>query len=131
MSQVSMVTGSCLCKQVTYEVKKLLGPIVFCHCSFCRKATSSAFSANALVMAADFILLSGEENLVAYESSAGKHRYYCQNCHSQIYHIKDDMPDKLTLKLGTIDQCEQNLDDMLHKHIFDEDDFAWLKYEQD
>ena len=29
-----MITGSCLCYTVTYQTKKLLGPIVCCHCSY-------------------------------------------------------------------------------------------------
>lgn len=121
-----MITGSCLCRQVTYEVRELMSPIVFCHCSFCRKASATAFSANAMVAVTSFQLLSGKESLVTYESSPGKKRYYCNNCHSQLYHIKDDMPDKLTLKLGTIDSCDQDLSQLEKKHIHDEHVFPWL-----
>ncbi len=125
-----MITGSCLCKKVSYQVAELQGPLVYCHCSFCRKATSSAFSANSLVKAADFQLGAGSPDLAVYESSPGKFRYYCPDCHSQIYHTKDDMPDLITLKLGTIDNCEQDLSELPIKHIHDEEGFAWLEYER-
>ncbi len=39
-----MLTGSCLCGNVAYEVNADPGPIVHCHCSTCRKTHGSAFS---------------------------------------------------------------------------------------
>ncbi|MTB63768.1 GFA family protein [Streptococcus sp. zg-86] len=121
-----MIKGSCLCGKVTYEVTELISPIVFCHCSFCRKASSTAFSANALVDLASFQLLSGQEALVIYESSPRKIRHYCKQCHSQLYHTKADMPGQLTLKLGTIDRCDQDLGKLERKHIHDEQTVPWL-----
>ncbi|MGT2799917.1 GFA family protein [Streptococcus marmotae] len=121
-----MIKGSCLCGKVSYEATELTAPIVFCHCSFCRKASSTAFSTNALVDLASFQLLSGQEALVTYESSPGKIRYYCKHCHSQIYHTKTDVPGQLTLKLGTIDRCDQDLDKLERKHIHHEQRLPWL-----
>ncbi|MBM7642681.1 GFA family protein [Streptococcus loxodontisalivarius] len=122
-----MITGSCLCKGVTYEVTRLNGPIVFCHCSFCRKATSSAFSTNSLIDKEAFQLLSGKDLLATYESSPGKVRTYCRNCHSQIFHEKDDQAGLLTLKLGTIDSCDQDLSVMERKHIHQTENLPWLE----
>ena len=39
-----MLTGSCLCGSVAYEVAAEPGPIVHCHCATCRKTHGSAFS---------------------------------------------------------------------------------------
>ena len=78
----------------------------------------------------DFQILSGADELVTYESSKGKYRYYCKNYHSQIYHIKDDMPDKVTLKLETIDRCEQDLTLLERKHIHNSQKFPWLEWLQ-
>ena len=80
-----------------------------------------------MVNVEDFQILSGADELVTYESSKGKYRYYCKNYHSQIYHIKDDMPDKVTLKLGTIDRCEQDLTLLERKHIHNSQKFPWLE----
>jgi hypothetical protein len=38
-----MHKGSCLCGAVEYEISGALGPIVFCHCSRCRKANGAAY----------------------------------------------------------------------------------------
>ena len=46
-----MITGKCLCGKVRYEINGRLGPVVYCHCSMCRRATGSAFATNASVRA--------------------------------------------------------------------------------
>lgn len=81
-----------------------------------------------MVNVEDFQILFGADEIVTYESSKGKYRYYCKNYHSQIYHIKDDMPDKVTLKLETIDRCEQDLTLLERKHIHNSQKFPWLEW---
>jgi hypothetical protein len=49
-----MITGKCLCGKVRYEINGRLGPVVYCHCSMCRRATGSAFATNASVRANEF-----------------------------------------------------------------------------
>ena len=85
-----MLKGSCLCKAVTYTLDEELSELVFCHCSFCRKATASAYTVNAKVSSKNLVL-HGEEQLVTYSSSPGKQRYYCQNCHSQIFTAQENI----------------------------------------
>ena len=58
-----MLKGSCLCKAVTYTLDEELSELVFCHCSFCRKATASAYTVNAKVSSKNLVL-HGEEQLV-------------------------------------------------------------------
>ena len=52
-----MLTGRCLCGQVAYEIDGEIGPIDFCHCSYCRRASGSAFASNASILKASFTLL--------------------------------------------------------------------------
>ena len=108
---------------MNYQAHKSLSPLVF---SFCQKASATAFSSNALVASQDFKILTGQDSLVTYQSSPDKLRYYCSHWHSQVYHTKDDTPDKITLKLGTIDHCDQVLTAMERKHIFNDQTFPWL-----
>ena len=51
-----MLKGSCLCKAVTYTLDEELSELVFCHCSFCRKATASAYTVNAKVSSEKLVL---------------------------------------------------------------------------
>ena len=49
-----MLTGSCLCGSVAYEVDADPGPFVHCHCRTCRKTHGSAFSTVTSVPATAF-----------------------------------------------------------------------------
>ena len=67
--------GSCLCGQVSYNVRE---PFLFfhhCHCSRCRKSSGSAHSANILVKSAQFQWVTGEELVRRYELPTAE--YYC------------------------------------------------------
>jgi len=70
-----MLTGSCLCGSVAYEVDADPGPIVHCHCRTCRKTHGSAFSTVTNVPRDRFRWIRGESLLRGFESSPGKTRY--------------------------------------------------------
>src|SRR5262250_1868157 len=97
-----MLTGSCLCGSVAYEVDAPAGPIVHCHCPTCRKAHGTAFSSVSNVPRENFRFVRGEELLIAFESSPGKFRKFCSRCGS---HIVADRPAQPTvlLRLGCLD----------------------------
>ena len=80
------VTGSCLCKVVSYEITGNLGIFQYCHCSRCRKFTGSAFAANLLVAPADFRWLSGESLVGRYELEEAQHfaTCFCRQCGSSL-----------------------------------------------
>ena len=98
-----MYKGSCLCGGVSYELRGELGPIVFCHCSRCRKAQGTAFGTNSPVQKNEFHLLSGQELLTEYESSPGKHRVFCGRCGSPVYSRNTALPHLLRLRIGLLD----------------------------
>jgi len=103
MTEPSFLAGGCLCGAVRYRIDGELGPIVLCHCGQCRKAQGGAFAVNAPVRAADFHLLAGAEALKAYASSPGKWRSFCAHCGSPIHSRRDDRPEVLRLRIGTLD----------------------------
>ena len=80
------VTGSCLCKRVTYELTGNLGIFQYCYCSRCRKFTGSAHAANLLVAPKDFKWRSGEEFVGRYEPEEAKHfaTSFCMHCGSSL-----------------------------------------------
>ncbi|MGR5286394.1 GFA family protein [Vibrio maritimus] len=96
-----MVTGSCLCGSVKYEITGKIGDIVHCHCKTCRKAHGAAFSSVAAVKDGDFSVF-GSDKLKSFESSKGKHRYFCSNCGTQVYAKREDT-EHIILRLGSLD----------------------------
>ena len=55
--------GQCLCGEVRYRVAGSIGEVRLCHCTRCQRATGSAFSANARILAASFTLLDGQKSV--------------------------------------------------------------------
>lgn len=97
-----MLTGSCLCGAVAYEVDAPPGPIVHCHCRTCRKAHGAAFSSVMAVPRAAFRWLRGEADLGEFESSPGKFRRFCRNCGSQVF-AERPARSQVLLRLGCLD----------------------------
>ncbi|HEY0845290.1 MAG TPA: GFA family protein [Noviherbaspirillum sp.] len=98
-----MIEGSCMCGGVRYQYAGDFGTITVCHCSDCRKAQGTSTVVAAPVDVAAFRWVSGKDLITEYESSPGKKRAFCRCCGSPLYSRKDDMPDVLRLRMGTLD----------------------------
>jgi hypothetical protein len=108
-----MITGSCLCGKVGYQISGSIGDIIHCHCQTCRKAHGAAFSSVAAVPGESFSI-TGTKYLAHYASSEGKNRYFCSNCGSQIYARRAGVS-HVVLRLGTLDS---DLEAQESKHIW-------------
>lgn len=117
-----MFAGSCLCGAIAYEIHGTLSDFGHCHCRSCRKASGSAFGANAGVDRAAFRLLSGADTLREFESSPGKFRAFCSRCGSPIYAYLTKSPDVLRVRLGSLDTP---LDARARAHTFVSDKADW------
>ena len=83
-----IVRGSCLCGGVGYEVDLPIGRFVNCHCSRCRKASGSAYSANAAVAPEAFRWTRGADLLVRYDLPQAKSfaNAFCRICGAALPH---------------------------------------------
>ena len=95
--------GSCLCGAVEYEVDRLAGPIVHCHCHTCQKAHAAAYSSTARANRADFRWVRGESSVTSYASSPGKRRHFCKRCGSQLIAEWTDEP-QVIVRVATLDE---------------------------
>ena len=116
--------GSCLCGKVQYQVSQLSSPIRHCSCRTCRKAHAAAFNTSASVKQQHFAWLAGTELLKSYESSPGKHRYFCGNCGSPLVAQRAGSQ-TLALRVATLDddpgQAPQG-------HIWASHQVPWLAF---
>lgn len=116
-----MSNASCQCGQVKFELKGPLSQVYYCYCRTCRKLGGSAFSLVTRVDKSAFRIITGEGNLVYYESSPGKKRYHCQHCFSPIYVETQSQPNFVRVRLGLLD-FEPNVDIVGH---------IWLSHKPD
>jgi hypothetical protein len=98
-----MMVGGCLCGGVRYEYRGEIAELSLCHCSQCRKAQGSAYVAVCPIETKDFVLLTGRELLKEYRATPNKARVFCSNCGSPLYSKRDDLPNALRLRVGTIE----------------------------
>jgi hypothetical protein len=98
-----VLKGSCLCGGVRYEISGRIGPIVFCHCSMCRKAQGGAFATNSPVRRGYFRLVAGAELITSYESSPQKWRCFCRVCGSPVYSHRTSVADVVRIRLGLLE----------------------------
>lgn len=85
------VTGTCLCGEVGFEVRRGLYPLVRCHCSQCRKAHGVAFSSYAGAPRHEFHWLRGRD---AIRQAPGPWllRYpFCSGCGSTVPADREDL----------------------------------------
>ena len=61
------VRGGCLCGLIEFEVDLPFVRFVKCHCSRCRRAIGSAFTANAYVLPQAFRWLSGRDHVLRFD----------------------------------------------------------------
>jgi hypothetical protein len=117
-----MLTGSCLCGGVAYEVDAPATPIIHCHCVTCRKAHGSAFSSVMSVPRERFRWTRGENLLSSFESSPGKFRRFCSRCGSQIFAERVALP-VVMLRLGCLDTA---IAGRALAHIWRSDGASWF-----
>jgi hypothetical protein len=82
------IRGGCLCGNVEYEVELPFIKFVKCHCSRCRKATGSAFAANAYVLPQAFRWTAGEDQVVRFDFPKARSfsTSFCRECGSPLPH---------------------------------------------
>jgi hypothetical protein len=122
-----MVSGSCLCGAVRYQVDGRISPIGLCHCSKCRKATGSAFHAGALCRKTRFRWLSGEDAVAEYRTPSGYTTRFCRTCGALVPMFQDD-GEYVVLHAGALDDDPGSRP---AHHIFVGSKAAWYEIADD
>ena len=96
-----MVTGSCLCGAVQFELQGTLRPSVACHCVQCRK--SSGHHVSTTQVDGHQLQIKSDETLIWYASSAKAARGFCRCCGSSLFWKHEDDGGAVSVMSGTLD----------------------------
>ena len=107
-----------MCGAVRYTYDGDFGDITVCHCSDCRKAQGGAGVVAAPVETTQLHWVQGKDAITEYESSPGKKRAFCGRCGAPLYSRRDDAPQILRLRMGSIDSRIQAVP-MAHIFVHD------------
>ena len=100
-----MITGSCLCGEVSYEMEESkAGSAFHCHCSDCKKVTGSG-KATVVEISENDIEIFGNFETFEKLGSDGSHvkRGFCPICGSQMFTFVRENVGALFVKAGTMD----------------------------
>ncbi len=106
--------GGCLCGAVRYQVSAL-GPVVHCHCAYCRRAHAAAFTTVSLLPRSHFEWLDGARHVTLFETPRGAERVFCSSCGTRICN-HPPIPGALSLMVATLD-CNDALVPLAHVNV--------------
>ena len=83
---------------MAWEVPGACDFLYHCHCSLCRCAHGAAFVSEAIVPAAAFTIVGGEDTLRRHQQ-----RYFCGNCASRLFNRTETGAPLVAVALSTLD----------------------------
>ena len=96
-----ILSGTCLCTKIRYEVPDDFEYSLICHCSECRRATGSAYKPFAGIRTEALSLVAGEGSVMKYGDDQA-HDVHCRNCGSLLYSVVRDGA-YVHVSLGTLE----------------------------
>jgi hypothetical protein len=102
-----MLTGSCLCGAIRYEVSIAITELRQCHCGDCQKASGAGGSVNAMIPSSGFRITQGTPRRFTKTADSGRtlHRFFCGECGSPIFSRREILPEVTSLRIGTLDDA--------------------------
>jgi hypothetical protein len=121
-----MITGTCLCGGVRFEIARWLSPMQYCHATRCQKATGSAFAAELATRASEFRWVRGEDLVTVYEAPLIRepppYRHaFCRVCGSSLP-VRLEGTEFVVLHAGVLDGAPEIRP---FRHIFVEQNPSW------
>lgn len=124
MPESTPICGGCQCGSVRYaiDLKRLIA--YACHCTECKKQSSSSFAVSVPIPAARF-QLTGLTAVYrrATDSGTTTHCFFCPACGTRLYHHSERSPDIVTVKGGTLDEISVL---PLVAHLWTKRKHAWI-----
>ena len=118
-----IITGSCACGEIEFEVRAIKSNVVNCHCNTCRKLNGSSFSTYFVVAEKCFKITSGEKALTSYFPSDSVVKNFCQKCGSPLFNQNKKYPNLRMIYLGSLN-CNEPVTPNVN--IFCQSQLPWV-----
>ena len=99
------LTGGCLCGAIRYSISAPVAELRACHCRNCQRASGAAGTVGAVVPAEAFRITQGKPKRYSAVADSGRtlHRHFCPDCGSPLYSLREQMPELIVVRAGTLD----------------------------
>lgn len=103
----AMLSGSCLCRAIRYEVSVPITELRACHCKDCQKSSGAGGSVNAMLPSSGFRITHGTPKRFTVTADSGRtlHRFFCGDCGSPLFSRREVLPEVTSLRIGTLDDA--------------------------
>lgn len=98
-----LITGTCNCGAVRFEVTEPFAAASYCHCTRCQRRTGTAAAANGRVTPGSFRVVAGEDRLRAWTPESGFQKWFCGDCGSHMFSRSPTNPDEVGVRFGVLD----------------------------
>ncbi len=105
MGEHPALRGRCQCGGIRYEIAAPPRRIYVCHCTECRRQSSSAFGISVIVPAAAIRVLQGTPKAWSRPTHTGDTLdcHFCPDCGSRLWHVGRDDAETASVKGGLLD----------------------------
>ena len=99
------MTGGCLCGAVRYSTSTRPSRTVVCHCTFCQRATGSAFAVWPTFLAKQVEITGNPTAFETRSDESGRwiRLYFCAKCGTTLYSTWQEDRGEIALLAGTLD----------------------------
>jgi hypothetical protein len=97
-----MVTGSCACGAVRFEVTEPFETAGYCHCKRCQRRSGTAWSLNAMVVPEALRVVAGADAVRTWRPDDGFPKSFCADCGGHLW-SGDSRTPMVGIRLGAVD----------------------------
>lgn len=98
-----MLTGSCGCGAVRFEVTEPFVSAAYCHCTRCQRRSGTAASANARAQPGSVRVVAGDGELRVWAPEGGSEKVFCGRCGSALFSRPSGSHELTGVRLGAVD----------------------------
>ena len=100
---MAVLTGSCGCGAVRFELGKPLQSASYCHCTRCQRRSGAAASANGRAEPGSVRVVAGEDELRVWAPEGGFEKLFCGRCGSALFSRAPGTSEYTGVRLGAVD----------------------------
>ncbi|MBT5266829.1 MAG: GFA family protein [Rhodospirillaceae bacterium] len=105
---MAVLSGKCLCGEISYETDAEPAVVANCHCTDCRAATGAAY-ATLMFVPRDKVTIRGETKTFTHASESGSTmtKHFCPTCGSPMFTENTAREGVLGLRGGNVEQTDK------------------------
>lgn len=111
----TLLTGSCLCGAVRFEVTEPFERLTACHCTSCKKISGGAGTVSGRATTDAIRILAGQDSVRTYQPDEGSAKTFCSECGSNLFGGGWPESTHTSVRLSTLDEPVEG---RIASHIF-------------